>query len=282
LNGIPRDRLPALVPVIGRIALGETEFSGDFESAAVMVLGYSRDRVAIPYLAAFLESPYNEKRVRAVVSLCELLRSMPGDKAQFRPSPQELYAHCPTGTPLRKPSTEPVYTTYWRAWYAAVKEPLLRELKLADVRTPSRFRDTSIVDEYEPEVPLETRFNIYIPIILRGVADSRNVPADAPPKPVFGGRMKPTDEQKLVAVVTDVEAQSAKLKQDLMQGYKATGVFPTQAAINRAEDSRRTLLKSALESLRRELTPEGYKLFESLLLEMGISLSPPTSLGPWD
>ena len=59
---------------LGRVAMGEAEWP-QLELEVALILGQQRDAEMLPYLAAMLDSPWEDLSVRAGLEFCGILRA---------------------------------------------------------------------------------------------------------------------------------------------------------------------------------------------------------------
>lgn len=253
--------------VLARTALADVELP-NFEGSVARTLGWVRRVEILPYLAVMLESPSNYTRVNAIEAFCTALRPSSPLQSLWKP---EMEANCPNSYPLRNPGDEPRLLAFWKGWWQDQRRKLEETSALPQVRVPARYWSGGTPPQVAEEVPvpMEQRFSSLVNMIRAFKEGGGAGPAGTP----LTARLSKTDDQALDRIVTAVHQQLDAQDQearDMINAARVQGSVPPLEQMQKLNAERTRILQQGLETVKRELSPQGWTAVEAFLNEMNI------------
>jgi hypothetical protein len=265
--------LPA-AHALARIALGDTPLPG-LEGGLPMTLARTGRPEFLPYFMTMLESPEPGIRDSTLMGFCLLLK----DSAFWIPS---MSGNCPSRSPLGSPDEEHRYIQFWKEWWTMHRDDVARAVTLPEVYPPARYGASRPGFRQIREVPVEARFEAMLNIIgaappghyHAGDGSIVNGPPPAPHDPV-SGQLNPADREVLHQVMESVNSKLAEIQASarrMADAARATGTPPSPEQGRALNAIHQEALKVGLDSLKSQLSPDGWLTVERFLKTMAIGV----------
>jgi len=251
---------------VGRIALNEETAPGVFDFAAPNILSSSRNPRGLPYIVVMLDNPNAIGRRSAKTAFCNALRRSPA-----QPSPldavwkPEYAAHCPSALPDTE--TDEADIRFWKGWWDSHEEEVAQAAggPLPRPGAPARYRTATRGRLVETAQDIEGRFSVLLFLFVGPHPEGRPAPAGALP----GSRtFTPVDDEKLGNILRDVAAQletQRASERELINQYRVQGKTLPNDKTREFSSERTAILRSGLQRVQKELSPEGWQEVEKQL-----------------
>ncbi len=265
--------LPA-AHALARIALGDTPLPG-LEGGLPMTLARTGRPEFLPYFMTMLESPEPGVRDSTLMGFCLLLKG----SAFWIPG---MSGNCPSRSPLGSPDEEHRYIQFWKEWWTMHRDDVARAVTLPEVYPPARYGASRPGFRQIREVPMEARFEAMMGIIGARQPDHYHAADDSivngpPPGPhdPVSGQLNPADREVLHQVLEAVNSKLAEVQASarrMADVARAAGTPPSPEQGRALNAIRQEALKGGLDSLKSQLSPEGWQTVERFLKTMGIGV----------
>jgi hypothetical protein len=240
-------RTMAQLPLEDRLALARLAISETappfLEQMVASQLGHLGGEGALPFLAVMLENPDVNVRSSAIMSVCNLLRKTIDEPERW----------CPNRGPILDEAQRREISLFWRA--------RLQDMGEATLRTPGRYA-TAVEQAPLEQVPLEERvYGFAITFTnTQGAHPVRNM-------------LEERDRESLTAILEKLVKLERANQEELQRAIhqrRLQGLPPDRTLADNAMKTRVALQAEALEEMRRQLSPQGWRLVEQHLRDMNV------------
>ncbi|MGB7762095.1 MAG: hypothetical protein WBL61_19845 [Bryobacteraceae bacterium] len=265
----------AAAHALARIALSDTTIP-ILEDQLAFTLGRTGSPEMLPYLIVMLGSPQPGIRGGALMGFCQLLGPKPAPSALWK---SEMAGYCPDHSPNIDPEVEQKDTQFWREWWKSNRVEIAKTVTLPDATPPARY------DAAPPEkmaLPMEMRFQLLVHMSAERLPDHYHAedgsivegppPVPAVPHDPISGQLDPEDREIFRQAIESANAKLAALQargQQMLSAARMAGTRLDRQQLNAMGAEQQAAAKAGIEELQTRLSPEGWRVVERFLNDIG-------------